>query len=128
MKTPSQNLQTIADRGLLAGVSLPAKTGESRKLVRQKLEEMGCDPFETLALIAMGREVFGMMPELADVKDAAKELCNYLAPKLKAIEHVETAKIPGGVMMVPMVGSMAEWQQIVENSRIKTIDATVANA
>lgn len=117
------DLQSIADRGLLVGVPLPAKTGEARKRVRELLEQKGCDPFAVLADIAMGKPVAGQMPEIGDIKDAAKELANYLAPKLKAVEHVDMTQAQGGVMLVPSVGSMEEWVKLVEANKTKTIEA-----
>lgn len=121
MTTP--DLQSLADRGLCVGVPLPAKTGEARKVIREKLKEMGCDPIEILAKIALGKEIDGRMPELSDMKDAAKELANYIAPKLKAVEHVDTAAMAGGVMLIPVVGSMEEWGKVVAANKMKTIEA-----
>lgn len=121
------DLQSIADKGLLVGVPLPAKTGEARRQVKELLKEMGCDPFRILANIAMGKsdELGGLVPELSDMKDAAKELAGYLAPKLRAIEHVDMTKVPGGVMLIPAPVSMEEWGRIVEASKMKTIEAEV---
>lgn len=56
------------------------------------LVEKGCDPLAILADIAMG-SVFKkkngeeMEPSLEMIKDAAKELCQYIYPKRKAVEH-----------------------------------------
>lgn len=56
------------------------------------LVEKGCDPLAILADIAMGN-VFKkkngeeMEPSLDMIKDAAKELCQYIYPKRKAVEH-----------------------------------------
>ncbi len=55
------------------------------------LVEKGCDPLAILADIAMGNEVdtsSGLQkPTLEQRKDAAKELCQYIYPKRKAVEH-----------------------------------------
>lgn len=119
------DLQAIADKGLLVGVPLPQKTGEARRQVKELMKEMGCDPFRILAHIAMGNsdELGGLIPELSDMKDAAKELAGYLAPKLRAIEHVDVSAIQGGVMLIPAPVNMEEWARIVEASKAKTIEA-----
>jgi hypothetical protein len=55
-------------------------------------DRLGVNPFEILARIASGEllKIDGVSPEKIDAKlrmDAAAELCQYLAPKLKSIEH-----------------------------------------
>jgi len=102
---------------------MPPKTGAARAAIREKLQEMGCDPIEILARIAMGKDIDGRIPELSDIKDAAKELANYIAPKLKAIEHVDTSQMQGGVMLVPAPVSMDEWAKMVEGAKMKTVEA-----
>lgn len=122
------DLQDIANAGLLAGVPLPAKTGKARERVKALLEGMGCDPFAILAHIAMGHAVeLGLDEaiEVGDMKDAAKELANYLAPKLRAIEHVDMGAVAGGVMLLPMpAGGMEEWARMASQAKIKTIEAS----
>jgi hypothetical protein len=55
--------------------------------VQEKLEELGCDPIELLAFIAMADARLKEVPDLNQRLAAAKELASYIAPKLKAIEH-----------------------------------------
>lgn len=55
------------------------------------LTEKGCDPLAILADIAMGvvftkKSGEEMEPTLEMRKDAAKELCQYIYPKRKAVE------------------------------------------
>lgn len=58
--------------------------------VRAKCEELNCDPFTILALVANGDydalQVDRHALTLKTRVDAAKELASYIAPKLKAIE------------------------------------------
>lgn len=56
--------------------------------VTQILKEAGCNPFQILADIAMGSE------SVHARKDAAAELCSYVAPKLKHIEHAADSTNP----------------------------------
>lgn len=72
------------------------------------LTEKGCDPLGILADIAMG-QVFtkkngeDMEPTLEMRKDAAKELCQYIYPKRKAVEH-------SGTDGEPLLGNLKiEW-------------------
>jgi hypothetical protein len=63
------------------------------------LSEKGCDPLAILADIAMGTKIkcglavdglpfeVEVTPSLEQRKDAAKELCQYIYPKRKAVEH-----------------------------------------
>lgn len=53
------------------------------------LNEKGCNPLGILADIAMGTPLEGLdtIPTLDHRKDAAKELCQYIYPKRKAVEH-----------------------------------------
>lgn len=122
------DLQSIANAGLLAGVPLPAKTGKARERVRALLEDLGCDPFAILAHIAMGHAKhlgLDQAIEVGDMKDAAKELANYLAPKLRAIEHVDMTAAVGGVMLLPMpAGGMDEWARMASAAKVKTIEAS----
>jgi hypothetical protein len=71
------------------------KKGSKNKLSYTKqvwgvCEEVGIDPFQVLALIAAGKlEKVDGTAEKIDAhlrKEAAAELCQYLHPKLKAIE------------------------------------------
>ena len=124
------DLQEVADKGLLVGVPLPAKTGKARERVQALLAEIKCDPFLILAQISQGDSLgLGIIEEIsvADRKDAAKELCNYLAPKLRSIEHIDTDKVQGGVMMIPGIVSMDQWAEIVKANKIKTIEAEVVS-
>jgi hypothetical protein len=61
-----------------------------KKQVWEVCEAVGIDPFEVLALIAAGKlEKIDGTPEKITAylrKEAASELCQYLKPKLKAIE------------------------------------------
>lgn len=119
------DLQSTADRGLLIGVPLPAKTGKDRARVKALLEAVDCEPFTILAHIAMGHAAELGLDEpigVSDRKDAAKELANYLAPKLKAIEHVDVVAMQGGVMLIPAPVSMDEWARIVQANKMKTIE------
>lgn len=54
------------------------------------LIERGCDPLAILADIAMGNAIDTasgeQKPTLEQRKDAAKELCQYIYPKRKAVE------------------------------------------
>lgn len=99
--------------------------------VRAMLADMGCDPFEILAHIAMGNlEWLGIQDpvEVGHRLAAASELAKYIAPKLKSIEHVEVAKKVGGVMLIPSVGgSIEEWQRMVSESKIKQVEAKVVD-
>jgi hypothetical protein len=54
---------------------------EKRYEVRKILEEHGCDPFAELAKLAMNARSEKVRCE------AAAELAQYIAPKLKSIEH-----------------------------------------
>jgi hypothetical protein len=119
------DLQAAADKGLLIGVPLPAKTGKERARINDLMKEVGCDPFRIMAQVAMGQEVCGHIPELSDIIECSKELAGYMAPKLKAIEHVDVTKVAGGVMLIPAPVSMDEWARIVEANKVKTIEAEV---
>lgn len=63
-----------------------------------KLEELGCDPIEGMARIAMDA---GNAPELRGKMYA--ELAGYVAPKRKAIDHSSDnqSMAPLGVIVVP---------------------------
>ena len=122
------DLQLTANRGLLVGVPLPAKTGKDRSRIKALLDDMHCDPFVILAHIALGNATelnLDAPIEVGDRKDAAKELANYLAPKLRAIEHVDIVAMQGGVMLIPAPVSMDEWAKIVAANKMKTIEAEV---
>ncbi len=61
------------------------KKGTPNKLsatVRERLEELGCDPIEGMAQIAMDKS---NTPELRH--KAYADIAQYAYPKLKAIEH-----------------------------------------
>ena len=62
--------------------------------VQDKLKELGCDPIEALARVAMEAEEYALSagPEertanLQIATSCYKELAQYIAPKRKAIEH-----------------------------------------
>lgn len=69
--------------------------------VAEKLEHMGVDPIERLALIAemaeqdaqMAENPKDRLPHLQLAKDCHKELAQYVAPKRKAVEHSGTVGI-----------------------------------
>src|SRR5690348_7464189 len=62
-----------------------------------KLEELGCDPIEGMARIAMDA---ANTPELRGKMYA--ELAGYIAPKRKAIDHSsDDQSMPLGVIVVP---------------------------
>ena len=104
---------------------------KSTKQVRAMLADMGCDPFEILAHIAMGNLEWLGIADPVDIghrRAAASDLAQYIAPKLKSIEHVEVAKKVGGVMLIPSVGgSLEEWQRMVAESKIKQVEAKVVD-
>lgn len=52
------------------------------------LKEEGCNPFKILAQIALGNPEYNRGQQLGAMvrKDAASELCAYVAPKLRSIE------------------------------------------
>lgn len=99
--------------------------------VQQKLEALGCDPFDLLAKIVMGDwKGLGYEEEnfvvaftadgnaiekerisLQDRKDAAKELAQYIAPKRKALEH--SGSIDSGDRPLEKLSS-AEVQALLE--------------
>jgi uncharacterized protein DUF5681 len=56
--------------------------------VTQILKDAGCNPFQILADIAMGNESAHART------NAATELCSYVAPKLKHIEHAADSESP----------------------------------
>lgn len=75
--------------------TLNSKTLEAIGILREK----NCEPLGLLADIALGNEIrcgvttiagyaeVEIRPTLDQRKDAAKELCQYIYPKRKAIEH-----------------------------------------
>lgn len=75
--------------------SLGSKTLEAITILRQRK----CDPLDILSQIALGNKIkcgvtienktfdVELIPTLDQRKDAAKELCQYVYPKRKAIEH-----------------------------------------
>lgn len=75
--------------------SLSRKTLEAISI----LSEKGCDPLDILSDIAMGKKIkcginlgdgnieAEVIPTLDQRRDAAKELCQYVYPKRKAVEH-----------------------------------------
>jgi hypothetical protein len=92
------------------------KTGGRQKGTRNKrtqdvidrLEALGCDPIEGMAQIAMDEtnsaELRGRM---------YAELAQYVAPKLKAIEHSGGLETPRYVARVPLGRlSVEEWEQM----------------
>lgn len=78
----------------------PAGTPNSKTLQAiGALNRKGCDPLEILADIAMGNQIkcgsvvegaplqIEVIPTLDHRLNAAKELCQYIYPKRKAVEH-----------------------------------------
>lgn len=69
------------------------------------LAEKGCDPLGILADIAMGTVFYkqdgeAMEPSLDQRKDCAKELCQYIYPKRKAVEHTG---LDGGEIVITRI-------------------------
>lgn len=67
--------------------ALGSKTLQAIGIVKEK----GCDPLGILCDIAMGKPFMTKDGEvtatLDQIKDSAKELCQYIYPKRKAVEH-----------------------------------------
>jgi len=57
--------------------------------VAEILKEQGCNPFVVLAQLALGNADYNRGNAVTGYlrKDAAAELCQYVAPKLKSVEH-----------------------------------------
>ena len=84
-------MSTQGAGGFRQGAGRPkGSLGEKTKAVQAKLEELGCDPIEALANISMDNS---NTPELRF--QANKELAQYVAPKIKAIEM--DANLDGGL-------------------------------
>ena len=60
-------------------------TPNKRRSVLEACEQVGIDPFQEMAKVAAGKHENAMLMEYQF--DAIKELCQYLEPKKKAIEH-----------------------------------------
>ena len=75
----------------------------------------GCNPFEILADLAMNS------PKERMRYDAAKELCSYLAPKLKSMQLQNESSAPVQVML-SMDGIIKELNPVAPGD---TIDASV---
>jgi len=72
-----------------------SKTLEAITILKQR----NCDPLDILSQIALGNKIkcgvsvedkvfeVDLIPSLDQRKDAAKELCQYVYPKRKAVEH-----------------------------------------
>jgi hypothetical protein len=91
------------------------KTGGRQKGTRNKrtqdvidrLEALGCDPIEGMARLAMDKS---NSPELRGRMFA--ELAQFVAPKLKAIEHSGGLETPRYVAHLPLERlSVEEWEQ-----------------
>lgn len=59
----------------------------------QIMTDMGCEPFEILGMIAMD-QVPNKPASLRLQMEAAAELAQYIAPKLKSIEHKQDVDTP----------------------------------
>ena len=67
------------------------KKNKVSELVRDRLEELKCDPIEQLVVIV------GQAQENGDLHLAVavyKDLAAYVAPKLKSIELIESVAVP----------------------------------
>lgn len=74
--------------GKRKGAGRPKGTPSKKTIeAQERLEELGCDPLEVLALIASGESLGSEVPDIAMRKDAAKDLMQYVYPKRKAVEH-----------------------------------------
>jgi hypothetical protein len=83
----------------------PNKTTQD---VVARLKELGCDPIEGMAMLALDP---GNPPELRG--RMFSELAQYVAPKRKAVEHsAEPGTIAGFVVYgVPEAEDMGQWKQ-----------------
>jgi hypothetical protein len=73
-------------KGQKTGGRKKGTPNKTTKDIRLKLQTLGCDPIEAMARIAMKAEVDG---ETEIALRAYKELAQYVAPKLRAIEVTE---------------------------------------
>lgn len=93
----------VGDRGNPKGRPKGAKT-KFRVDVMKILEEKKCNPFEILVDLAMNSK--GKIVRLK----AATELCSYIAPKLKHIEHAGDKDQPLSIVL----NMMSKSQQLAK--------------
>jgi hypothetical protein len=107
----------------------PGTPNRETTLVQELVDELGCNPLEILARVAMGDALgLGLVTEndhpsaarealpIALRVKAASEIAGYLVPKRKAIEHSgHIEERQGGVLLVPAPMSMDEWTAMVES-------------
>jgi hypothetical protein len=81
------------------GMAKPEGSGRKKdsvtkvqKSIQERLKQLNCDPIEGMARIALLAEEAG---EYAIAVACYKELAQYIAPKLRAIEHSGT--VDGGI-------------------------------
>lgn len=80
----------------------PGVPNKKTQLLEEILQSLNCDPIANLAKIANGERIMSLayanketgefvesevMPTIDQIKDANKELCQYIYPKRKAVEH-----------------------------------------
>lgn len=81
--------------------------------VMEKLEQLGCDPIEGMARIALQAEAGGDMSLAAMMY---KELAPYVAPKRKAVEVSQTSDLDGYDYEAALVRRQELIEQVVAES------------
>ena len=84
---------------------------------REQLERLGYDPIEAMVRIAAKAERKG---DLMLAGMMARELGQYVAPKLKAIEVSGQIDHGGGVLLIPSAPTNGDWEALAA----RVIDST----